>query len=162
MTFAPIGKSSISRFVSLPLQPSMNPFVNRSKSSILHSTLDRSFSSSAPVLAPKRMASPKSFTASPGITVSRSITQIALPVLLSIIILLSFVSLCVTRSGISPFAWRFEKQHATSSWSNTNWISFLTPAARLLISVSTALLKTSNLAFVSWNPSIVSNNVSAG
>ena len=50
------------------------------------------------------MESPKSYAARPGITVSKSMTQTPRPVFASSSTLFSFVSLCVTRRGISPAA----------------------------------------------------------
>ena len=124
--------------------------------------MERSFSSSAPVLAPKRMESPKSFTASPGITVSRSITQRTFPVVLSIRTLLDLVSLCVTRSGSSPASNRSPSTQATSYRSFINRISCCTPAALPHTSSSTAFSNAANRALVSWKPAMVSVRVSAG
>lgn len=90
-------------------QTSIKPLKYASKRVISQDTLFRSFSSSAAVLAPKRIASPKSWAANPGITVSRSMTQMALPLALSNSTLFNLVSLCVTRSGISPAASRSPK-----------------------------------------------------
>ena len=162
IVFAPIGISSISLDVSFPAHPFKNPFVYNSNNSILQDTFVRSVSSSSAVLAPKRMESPKSFIASPGITVSRSITQIPFPVLSSSITLFNFVSLCVTRSGSSCLSSISAKQLAISSLSRTNRISFSTEAALPITSSSTAFLNSANRFLVSWNFSIVSCSVSAG
>src|ERR1039458_1966124 len=62
-------------------------------------TLERSCSSSIAGLVVVRTMSPKSYGASPGITVSRSITQMPSPVVSSNMTLLNLVSLWVTRSG---------------------------------------------------------------
>ena len=112
-------------------------------------TFDKSFSSSSPVLAPNRMASPKSFTASPGITVSRSITQMPFLVSLSTIILFSLVSLCVTRRGIFPSASKSPSTQAVSFRDLKNSISSRAFSALLHTSASTASRNTWYLAFVS-------------
>ena len=64
-------------------------------------------------------------------TVSRSITQMPRPVASSSITLLSLVSLCVTRSGISPRALRSSRREKESARASTNAISAFTSFARL-------------------------------
>ena len=82
----------------------MKPRQNARNFSVSKETLLRSGSSSAAVFAMKRTASPKSYIAMPGMTVSRSMTTTGSFVSGSNSTLFDFVSLCVTRTGNSPFA----------------------------------------------------------
>jgi len=119
-------------------------------------TFVTSGSSSGAELVAVRTMSPKSYNASPGITVSRSITQIPSPVASSSRTLLSFVSLCVTTVGISPARCKARSRSASAWRARAKSISDFTPAARLQTSASTAWSSARKRDAVSWNCGIVS------
>ena len=136
--FAPIGRRLTSSGVNELPQPFKNPLVYVSNNSMLQETRLKLVSSSSAVLAPVRIESPKSFITRPGITVSRSITQIPFPVRSSIITLFNLVSLCVTRRESSPLSRRSINSLATALCCLINSISRCTLAARPQTSSATA------------------------
>ena len=144
INLAPQGRLSISSFVRTSFVSSRYPFTYSSYSERSKCTRSRFFSSSAAVAAPKRMESPKSFAASPGIIVSRSIMHRPFPLLESKRILFNFVSLCVTRSGSVPSSCRLTSTAQSSFLFNTKSISGRHPALRFFKSRFRATSKASN------------------
>ena len=159
---APICKSSISLLFKLLPQASKNPLVKASNSSISRPTFDKSTSSSSPLFAPKRMESPKSNAATPGIIVSKSITHNAFFVSLSNKILLSLVSLCVTFKEISLFASALLKIWVYSSLFKKKSISSLTFFALPKGSSFICALNVANLSSVLWKFFITSLSLFTG
>ena len=111
---APQGRLSSSAGVSTSPAVSRYPLTYSSYRPMSKCTLSSSGSSSAAVLAPKRMESPKSLAARPGMMVSRSMMHSPSPVAASKRMLLSLVSLWVTRRGSSPCScWRTSRPQSS-------------------------------------------------
>ena len=137
--------------------------VSTSRVSLMSKCIRSRFgSSSSAVAAPKRMESPKSLAARPGMMVSRSMMQSPFPVFSSNRMLFSFVSLCVTRSGRSPSSCCFTSTPQSSSLARTKSISGRQVAARFFRSRFRANVKAPKRFTVLWKSGMVSFSLDAG